>query len=493
MLPADIDALIVTRGSSKARRRQPTTARNKQRRLVSFLMKRPMDKPGIRAAWIWLKRSVLIVACIFLGCGIYHWLAALVIPSALGTRYVYQEWPQRSCNARRMKSLAADNNAFACDLYQALRKSRTDNLTCSPFSLSLGMAMVYAGARGDTRQQIANGMHFTLSDTELVAAFADQCYRLNTGIGGTFEYGGKMCDSSVLTANSLWVDHSVELVPEYRQLINETLNAKVETVDFSNQKSVTAKVNEWTAIQTQGQLTDYVAANAIPPRAAFVLVNCVLLNAAWQINCSFPEVDTQDAAFFLSGEEQVTVPMMEQEGPYRVAVADKFVALDMPLEFSRNVSFIVILPNEITGLDQLESELSAALLQEIRSNLSTTLVELYLPRFAIEGNIDADRALQALGIADVFSSKANLSGIGSCGINKLCLSKVIHNARTEVDETGVRAAAVSQLVGYALGISRPPPDKIVFRADHPFAFLIQDTETGAVLFMGRVLNPLSTT
>ncbi|MBN2082289.1 serpin family protein [bacterium] len=389
---------------------------------------------------------------------------------------------------QQMQRLAADNNAFACDMYAELASKEEGNLTYSPFSISFALAMVNAGARGNTKAEIKDAMHFTLDDAALVRAFGDQCYRFDQLTEKLRRQAGDDAANGIFAANSAWIDHSVDLVPAYEQVITDGFKALVRTIDFQDPPAVVKAINGWTAEQTRDKIPEVLGLADIKPTTVMALVSCLTFDLSWQENWHYL---VEDGPFLLITGQPVEVPMLKTTWVAPLAITDTYSALNIPLR-DRDMSLVLILPNELDGLAELESQLSGELIAAIGAELVPAEVTMTFPKFKLDDRIKVKPMLQALGINDAFTMAADLSGIGTAGGDELYVDEVIHGADTEVNEKGVGAAAATVvLIGRKGGpvYDEMPERQAEFTADHPFLFLIQDNVTGAVLFMGRVLDP----
>jgi serpin B len=150
------------------------------------------------------------------------------------------------------------------------------------------------------------------------------------------------------------------------------------------------------------------------------------------------------------------------------------------------IAFDVLLPKLVTGLPDLEKSLTPENLTGWLGHVATQNVQVSLPKFRAESQFSIRKALSAMGMPTAFTDKADFSGIDPKG--GLAISEVFHKAFVDVSEQGTEAAAATGIAVHATAM-RMPEQAIVFRADHPFLFLIRDARTGVVLFIGRLMNP----
>jgi serpin B len=372
------------------------------------------------------------------------------------------------------KKLALDNSAFAFDLYQKLR-SREGNLFFSPYSISAALAMTYAGARGDTEKQMAKTLHFSLDQEDLHPAFGE----LQAWLNQIQESGG----ITLRAANSLWPQESYKFLDEYLFLTKSYYGVSVTPVDYVAASEAACKmINKWVEDRTEHKIKDLIQPGILHALTRLVLVNGIYFKGTWVSR--FDPADTRDTPFHVSPTKDVETRMMSQMEEVRYAEFKSAQILELPYVGDR-LSMLIVLPEEIDGLGALERSLSVKNLRAWRERLHKRKVNIYLPKFTMTREFRLDETLQAMGMADAFSlPPADFSGM--TGTPDLFISAVIHKAFVEVNEEGTEAAAGTALPApRAHGIPWPPD----FRADHPFLFLIQETRTGSILFLGRVADP----
>lgn len=377
-----------------------------------------------------------------------------------------------------MKTLARDNAAFAFDLYEELREQE-GNLFFSPHSISTALAMTLAGAREETRAQMEQTLRLSLDPPKLHQAFSALESRLNA-----IQNSGAI---QLQTANSLWPQADA-LLSDFLALIETYYNAAVEPVDYtddSRREQARKRINDWVAARTADKIRDLIPDGVLDSLTRLVLVNAIYFKGDWAF--PFKETATTDAPFHPAPGKAVSAPFMQQQERFGYAETDDLQLLELPYGDGA-LSMLVALPKAGDGLQKLEGGLSADRLQDWRGRLRREKVEVHLPRFKIESGFRLNSALQDMGMTDAFNpDKANFAGMDG-NPNWLYITAALHKAFVEVNESGTEAAAATAVVVGARSIAMPAPVP-VFRADHPFLFLIQEKETGAVLFMGRVVDP----
>jgi serpin B len=220
------------------------------------------------------------------------------------------------------------------------------------------------------------------------------------------------------------------------------------------------------------------------PRAdtSLVLTNATYFKGDWA--SPFPKAATKDEVFTVTEDKRVGVPMMHRTGRLNYLDGGDFQALELPYA-GNDLAMVVLLPKKVDGLDEFERSLTAGSLADRLAKLRPRRVEVALPRFRMESGFELQSVLSAMGMPAAFGD-ADFSGIN--GRRDLFISAVIHKAFVDVNEEGTEAAAATAVLMPRAAAVRPEP-AVVFRADHPFAFLIRHDRSGSLLFLGRVINP----
>lgn len=375
-------------------------------------------------------------------------------------------------------AVVAANNQFALDLFGRLDKK--DNLFFSPASISTALAMTYAGAVGPTAEQMAKVLHFQLDANRLHPAFAALLWEMK----GQGKPGG--CQLNL--ANALWNHRVTRFMPDFLDLIKDNYGAGLQQVDFSKPEDARRQINAWVAQQTADKINDLLKPGDLTAQTRMVLANAIYFKGDWLH--PFKGEATHDQPFHVTPSKDVSVPMMHQTGEFR-HFADEgktFQLLEMPYKDSE-LSMVVLLPAQVDGLAQLEKKLDAESLTKSLQKTASTKVIVTLPKFKMRQRFELADQLQKMGMRAAFHpGEADFSGM--TGDQSLFLSAVIHEAWVEVNEKGTEAAAATAVVGRKT--AAPPKEQpIVFQTDHPFLFLIRDTRSGSILFLGRTNNPKS--
>ncbi len=377
---------------------------------------------------------------------------------------------------KKVTTLAEGGNAFALDLYAHLREQE-GNLFFSPGSISMALAMTYAGAAGTTRDEMAQVLHFSASGEGIHEAMRLQ--RL------LWESRQEKSGLRLNVANKLWGQQNYRFLPEYLKLTRDMYGAELALLNFADTQQASEVINQWVEMQTERKITNLIPPSALNANTRLVLTNAVYFHGQWAD--PFKKERTRDEDFFLAANRAISVPLMNRQAAYRFAAIDGLKLLELPYA-GGDFSMIVLLPDEIEGLPKLESQLNSEALQRWTSALRKRGdVRVTLPRFRTTREFQLNNALAGLGMSTAFNPDlADFSGMN--GNRELFISAVLHKAFVDVNEEGTEAAAAT---GVVVGVRSAPADEPpVFRADHPFLFLIRDTRSGVILFLGRVVNPL---
>ncbi len=383
------------------------------------------------------------------------------------------------------------NNQFALDLYQKLRRG-DENLFFSPYSMFTALGMTYAGARGNTQDQMAQTMSLPTSAAGLKklditrkpvspTAFAQQCggliKNLNAaGAGGKYE---------LTIANALWGQMKESFVPDYLKLVETEYGGKLDRVDFAQPAQAAGQINAWVGEQTRGQITNLIDPNSLGRDTSLVLTNAIYFKGSWLK--AFPKTSTGPLAFRSPGQAAHEVATMQYAGTLGFARTGDIKVLELCYADS-TLSMVILLPNEDDGIARLESQLTGDALTKWLGSIREVQVHASLPKFKGTETYDMIPALESLGMTDVFSGRANLSAMITSGAS---ISGVIHRACVDVDEMGTVAAAATALTATRASGGGGPTVFEEFKAEHPFLYLIRDRSTSLILFLGRMMDPAS--
>jgi serpin B len=378
-----------------------------------------------------------------------------------------------------LSALVQGNNAFALDLYHSLR-SDDGNLAFSPYSLSVALAMPYAGARGQTEIQMAQALHYTLPQDRLHPAFN----RLDQDL---MKEAQPTSDSEqplqLKIANGVWAEQTFSFLQDYLDLIARDYGAGIQLADFVNHSdAVRQQINGWVSDRTDDKIKNLIPAGALDPMTKMVLVNALYFKADWQE--PFDPEDTGDAPFNLLDGTQVQSRQMSNQlfgVPY--APGDGFQAVE--IAYQGNAAAMDILVPDSGHFQDFEASFDSQKLDSLLTSMRPTTLKLALPKFTFRSNLDLGDKLALLGMPDALNpDRADFSGM--TGNPDLYIMKVLHQAFVAVDEKGTEAAAATSVIMGPTSALLPPQELIV---DRPFIFVIRDLQSGQILFIGRVLDP----
>lgn len=371
-------------------------------------------------------------------------------------------------------ALRDGNTAFATDLYRTIAadpKSAGKNIFFSPHSISVALAMTYAGARGATETQMATALDFKLPQDRLHAAF--------DALGLALDARAAKGDFELHLANSVWGAPQTTFVPAYLDTLAEDYGSGVRLTDFEKDPEAARKtINAWVDGETQDKIKDLLPDGSITGDTRLVLVNAVYFKSQWAN--PFDAAITHDGTFHGVGGD-TTAPMMHNAGPMPYAKGNGWQAVSIPYA-GHSLSMVAVLPDDIGAF---EGSFDGATARSIATavDAGSADVQLQLPKFKIPGaTVSLKDALAARGMKDAFDSTiADFSGTSES--EKLFVSDVVHQAFVSVDESGTEAAAATAVIetgGTAVQQTVP----VAF--DKPFLFFVRDNQSGAILFLGRV-------
>jgi serpin B len=383
-------------------------------------------------------------------------------------------------NESELALLVEGNSAFAFELYREL-KEEDGNLFCSPYSLSLALVMTYAGARGETEEQMADALNFNLTQDRLHPALNALALELDSrGEGAKGKDGG---DFRLNIVNAIWGQKDYEFLAAYLDTLAANYGAGLRVLDFANEPEESRiAINDWASDQTEGRIKNVLPEGSVDSLTRFILANAIYFNAAWKYE--FDEDRTRDDPFYLLEGGEVTVPMMRQTRSFGYAEGDGYQAVELLYDGSE-LSMVIFLPRE-GSFEAFEQALDSEQANAIINAVGHREVALTMPRFEFDSAFDLNPALEAMGMPIAFSGDADFSGM--TGGKDLYIDGVMQKAFVSVAETGTEAAAVSIVSMAPTSMPEPP---VEFNANRPFIFLIRDIETGTILFLGRVLDPAS--
>ncbi|MGV8151518.1 MAG: serpin family protein [Candidatus Nanoarchaeia archaeon] len=427
---------------------------------------------------------------------LFLFIALLFVAVALGSLafFIYPYNPnnppaanENGASEQGIKEVVSANNEFAFELYSQINKNQDGNIFYSPYSISAALAMTYEGARQDTAKEIKEVFHFPES-VVLRPNFASIYNNINKE---DKEYQLK-------TGNALWLQKDYPFLEEYTSNVENYYGGKATNLDFiKDTENSRQTINGFIEEQTNNRIKDLIPSGMLDPYTRLVLTNAIYFKGTWE--WEFDKGDTKERDFKINENNIKKVPMMfmkPEKASFNYADLEKLQILELPYKGDK-LSMLIILPKQGVDYDMetyeeifsnytLEDiELTAEKLNEYKAEMKETkLGSISIPKFEFDTKYFMKETLSALGMPSAFDeTKADFSGM--TGSTDLSISQVIHQAYVKVDEKGTEAAAATAVT---LDKSAAGPRNI-FNADHPFIFIIQEKETGNILFLGKVVNP----
>lgn len=367
------------------------------------------------------------------------------------------------------------NNQLAFDLYsQFNEESKDSNIFFSPYSISVALTMTYEGAKGQTAKEMQSVLHIPEDASMRRSSFAKIYNEINK----------KDKKYKLSTANALWAQENYKFLEEYTNNVEKYYGGKLTNLDFIRESEKSRQtINKWVEDQTNNKIKDLIPKGVLNALTRLVLTNAIYFKGTWVKQ--FDEKDTREDDFRMSFKNTVKVSLMRLTGDdakFNYAETDEIQILEM-FYHGEDLSMLIILPKG-NDLANIEKSISLKKLAEWKNILHIQRVDIFIPRFKFKTKYFMAKALSDMGMPTAFSPAADFSGMD--GTKDLLIQNVIHQAFVEVNEEGTEAAAAT---GVVMGLTSVGPRIPIFRADHPFMFIIQESETGNILFLGRVSDP----
>jgi serpin B len=373
-----------------------------------------------------------------------------------------------------IKNAADANNQFATALYSKIKDE--GNVFFSPYSISSAFGMVYEGAAGKTAEEIRAAFGFPNDSGERRASFASIFNRLND----------KNAKYDLRSANALWAQKDYVFLNSYIDVLKNFYGAEANNVDFKESaENVRQEINSWVESKTNNKIKDLFAEGSLNAMTRLVLTNAVYFKGLWE--SPFEKANTSQQDFYLDSGSKVSVSTMNKKEDFSYAESGGVKVLEMPYQ-GEKLSMVIFLPAKGSTIS-FEESLSLEKITELRNKLTGADVVVSIPKFKFDESYSLNDSLKKLGVSEAFvPGGADFSGMD--GTKNLFIDLVVHKAFIEVNEEGTEAAAAT---GVTMSATAMPveTEPFTFKADHPFIFLIQDNESGNILFMGKVANPNS--
>ena len=379
--------------------------------------------------------------------------------------------PEDIVLSQKSGELINANNDFTFSLLHHLQMKDGENLMLSPLSISLALSMTLNGAETTTKTDMINTMGFKgFSVDEINQIYLDLITAL------------KKADPKVVmnVANSIWIKKNYPVLEPFITTNQKYYDARIEKLEFDLNalKAINGWVNEKTNTKIP-EILDKISGDEI-----MFLINAIYFKGQWKIQ--FDKAKTQDESFLLPSGGTVSVPMMKVQEQFGYSVQTGFKALKMPYGRGK-FGMTILLPEDGKTPDQLMSQLTPSIWAAIENSLTATVkTDVWLPRFKFNYGCNLEELLSSMGMSVAFTSgQADFSKINT--IDDLYITKAIHKTFIEVNEEGTEAAAATLI---AIGKTSAGTSEPVFHATKPFLFFITEEDTQAILFVGKVENPL---
>jgi serpin B len=375
-------------------------------------------------------------------------------------------------------------NEFGLDLGQNMADSNKltqSNVIYSPLSATYALAMLYGGAQGKTAAEMKTALGDTFADGVFHKASNRLSRELASRVTQRVASDGNVHKLELSLADALYVDRSLGLQPGYLDLLSREYDAGVRKLDFKNAfEPARFAINAWVSDQTMMKIVDLLPMGVIKDSTRIVLVNAIYFYGSW-VN-TFDHNASRDAAFHALSGTTVQVPTMFDSFALNYRAGTNYALAEFPYE-GNHLRMTVVLP-AAGQFESVRSQVSAAWLEQAVSGLANTSLDVQLPKFKMKvGSFSLTQGLKALGMKEMFTDQADLSGISVD--QALMITEVLQQAFIAVDENGTEAAAATAVIG---GVTSVAPAKTPFIVDRPFLFFIRD-DNGSVLFSGQVVDP----
>ena len=359
--------------------------------------------------------------------------------------------------------IASANNAFAFDFYRQIADGEGNHFF-SPASMHAAFSVLYEGAQGETAEQLRGVFGMAEDDAARHRAVSDTMSSLNR----------EDPHATLEMANSLWLAEGLVPHAQYVEIVRGTYTADIETVDFADNIVTADRINGWAAEKTREKIPKVLEYKDVDGSTLAAILNAIYFKGTWAVQ--FDPDDTQSRDFD-TGNGTVMAEMMYVDTVFSYAEYDGVKILRMPYVGDR-LSMLVVLPPGRDGMAAMEESLTAEMLEGWQQGMYYTDITVYIPKFETKTHYDLIPELMDLGITLIFDG-GDLGGISD---TYMFVAKATQDAYVNVNEEGTEAAAVTSSYGNLSAYPR-------FTADHPFLFFIQDDESGAILFMGKIVDP----
>ncbi len=375
------------------------------------------------------------------------------------------------------QSIGEDNNQFAVALYSKIG-SQEGNLAFSPYGIFSNLSLLYFGAQGETADQIRTVLNIRAKDETFLKAFNKQLKGLTTTVKNGYQ---------LYIASALFPHQGTQILPSFQAIATQSFEAELQSIDYNNATKATDIINGWISEKTNEKIPAMLQAGDVDSSTRLVLANAVYFNGEWSY--PFQSKATKSALFHPQNKPTIEVQMLQQIHSFSYFENEELQGLFLPFVRQNTeqplLECVILLPR--IELADIENSLNPENLKKWLQAGKPTVVDVQIPKFCFRKRIGLNEPLKELGMTSPFSYSADFSKIN--GAKDLLLSSVLHETYFSFKENGVTAASATTSQLSLKSIYTPPEKVTPFIADHPFLFLIVDTHSKAILFMGRVVNP----
>jgi serpin B len=377
--------------------------------------------------------------------------------------------PERVQMTRAERQLVASSNAFSFNLFRTAQ-DEVNSQILSPISITYALGMLNNGAAGDTQAQINKVLGFGEANADSINAF---CRKMLT-------FAPRLDPlTKVMIANNIYVNKGYELKTDFVQKAKEFYDATPETRDFHDGKTMNV-INQWASDHTERMIQKVLDANSFNPDAVSYLLNAIYFKGTW--TDKFEKSETKDEDFWQAGAEgkRTKMPMMHRRAEYSYAENEKYQALYLPYG-NESYAMTILLPkdltNEVCPVPTIEEW------QQLREMMDFYEVDVKLPRFETDTDIDLKDIMSALGMPDAFD--ADKADFRNFCVTPTYIGLMKQVAKIKLDEQGTEAAAVTVIGMLDAALPPIPGGPFDFHANHPFLYVISEMQTGAIFFIGQ--------
>ncbi len=378
-----------------------------------------------------------------------------------------------------LNTVAGNITDFSFKLYQEVSTNNPGNIIVSPYSISLALAMLLNGAANNTEAQIRNALNFRQDNNTL-----NKSFQL---LQEKYKNYCKEDSIELKIANSIWLQKEYPIEVDFKSLSKDYYNAQIDSVDFKKSPEFARTIiNKWVEKETDSKIKSIFEEGMITEFTRAVIVDAISFYGKWAI--PFQKELTINEPFYLNANKTIQAKMMRRTGSFEYLKDTTYQLIKLDYQ-GKSLSMLVILPNKKIDISNIENKISSIF--DKSNQLLKHQVEVSLPILSFMLDLSVQPILEKLGMKDAFSKAANLTKLSKNAVeDTLYVSSIRHKAWVEISEEGTKAAAATGVAVSLLIASAPvtlSPE--IFKADHPFLFIISDNTLHNILFYGRVNNP----